>query len=419
MKLNRANAGIPELPIRIVHLGVGAFHRAHQVWYTQLVDKEKQWGIASFTGRTAKMAEELSSQDSLYTLITRDETEDRFTLMSQISATKDINEPNSLDYYLTDSQVCLVTLTITESGYTTDPDGVITKLARAIEQRRISCGEPLTIISCDNLSSNGERTRELLSSISISDAYTKFLNEKIAFISTSVDRITPHTTATDLAISREKTGWEDSIPVVTEPFTSWVLSGEFLTERPLWELAGAQFVEDIAVYENRKLWLLNGAHSYLAYRGLNQGLTTVAQAIADSAIRAEIEILWSEAAPFIDLDIHEYTRELLVRFENKRISYQLAQIAIDGSLKLKMRCSQVAKNQLLQSRKTLSYSRLFAEWIKYVRTHDFQDSQRNEIESAVSVIDYLNIIDEDFAKFPDFLSAIENQLNQDSSMPSI
>ena len=91
MRLNRANAGIPELPIRIVHLGVGAFHRAHQVWYTQLVDKEKQWGIASFTGRTAKMAEEMSSQDSLYTLITGDETEDRFTLMSQISATKDIN----------------------------------------------------------------------------------------------------------------------------------------------------------------------------------------------------------------------------------------------------------------------------------------------------------------------------------------
>ncbi len=319
-----------------------------------------------------------------------------------------------LDYYLSDPHVCLVTLTITESGYTTDPDGVIIKLARAIEQRRITCGEPLTIIPCDNLSSNGERTRELLLSISISDAYTKYLNEKVAFISTSVDRITPRAVAADLAITQEGTGWKDLIPVVTEPFASWVLSGEFLTERPSWELAGAQFVEDITVYENRKLWLLNGAHSYMAYRGLNLGLSTVAEAIADPAIRAEVETLWSEVAPYIDLDIHEYTRELLGRFENNRISHQLTQIAIDGSLKLKVRCSHVVKSELSQNRKATSYSRLLAEWIKYIKTYDFQDSQRSEIEKAVTVTDYLNIINEDFAKFPDFLSAVENQLAQES-----
>jgi fructuronate reductase len=415
MKLNRANAGVSKLPIRIVHLGVGAFHRAHQVWYTQNVDQEKEWGIAAFTGQNAKMAEDLSDQDCLFTLITRDSVGDTFTLMNQISVAKDINEPNALIECLRDPNVVLVTLTITEAGYTTQTDGILHKLALGIEERRISNGEPLTIISCDNLSSNGAITRRLLIELAMSDQYLKFLEEKVGFISTSVDRITPQATAGDVRIVAEEFHWNDAIPVVTEPFSSWVLSGEFRTKRPSWELSGAQFVDEIEVYENRKLWLLNGSHSYLAYRGLNQGFEFVAEAIADPAIRTEVKSLWAESAQFIDLDLEDYTDALLGRFENGRLSYRLSQIAIDGSLKLKMRCSEVVKRQLMHDRDPISYSRLFAEWIRYLRMYDYQDSQRNNLKACVTVADYIKLVDEELIKFPRFISAIESHLMLNSN----
>ena len=165
----------------------------------------------------------------------------------------------------------------------------------------------------------------------------------MSFVSTMVDRITPATTEADRAVVRTLTGREDLSPVVTEPFSEWVVQGEFPAGRPRWEVAGARFVDDLGPYERRKLWLLNAGHSLLAYTGLARGLTTVAEAFADPACRAELEELWSEAAEVLTLPTDEATAALRERFANARIEHRLAQIARDGSAKLPVRVLAVAQ----------------------------------------------------------------------------
>lgn len=412
MKLTRESVGLPAAPIRIVHIGVGAFHRAHQAWFTEKVDVDREWGIVAFTGRSPNAAQELTAQECLYTLITRGNTEDTFEVIGQISLAEDINRLGALIEQIANPNVSLVTLTITESGYTTAPDGPLWKLAEAIEHRRQCGGGPLTIISCDNITKNGERTRSLLMEIDLGERYLEFLRNDVGFISTSVDRITPRTTQQDVELTLQSTGWEDSIPVVTEPFASWVLSGEFLSERPKWEDAGALFVEDIEVYENRKLWLLNGAHSYLAYRGINRGFETVSEAISDPEVYKEVVDLWSEATPHIPLEVSEYVNDLLARFQNERISHRLEQVAQDGLLKLQMRCSQVVLQNLSEGNLPHSYARLFAEWIAYVKSSDYKDSRRELIESASSVPDYLALINLELSNSRALVELIESLLSK-------
>jgi fructuronate reductase len=410
MKFTREALSKPVLPIRIVHLGVGAFHRAHQVWFTQRADSKSEWGIATFTGRSAKMADDLNSQDCLYTLITRGKSEDQFEVMNQISLAQDINEPGALNKQLENSEISIVTLTITESGYTEAADGVLSKLAQAINNRRITSGAPLTIISCDNISSNGERTREILSKFPLGHDYQVFLDQQVGFVSSSVDRITPRTTQHDIDLTIDKTGWSDPIPVVTEPFASWVLAGDFRSERPQWEDAGVLFVDDIEVYENRKLWLLNAAHSYLAYRGINKGLRTVTEAIGDPEIREEVEVLWDEASECIPIDVREYRSDLLARFDNSRISHLLEQIAIDGVLKLRARAAEVAIKRLEADKDATAYSRLFAEWITFLRSHDFTDSLRGDLLEAQTTSDFLRLVNPKIVSYPNFLNQIETHL---------
>jgi fructuronate reductase len=248
--------------------------------------------------------------------------------------------------------------------------------------------------------------------IDLGERYLEFLRNDVGFISTSVDRITPRTTQQDVELTLQSTGWEDSIPVVTEPFASWVLSGEFLSERPKWEDAGALFVEDIEVYENRKLWLLNGAHSYLAYRGINRGFETVSEAISDPEVYKEVVDLWSEATPHIPLEVSEYVNDLLARFQNERISHRLEQVAQDGLLKLQMRCSQVVLQNLSEGTLPHSYARLFAEWIAYVKSSDYKDSRRELIESASSVPDYLALIDLELSNSRALVELIESLLSK-------
>jgi len=410
MKLSRDAAGLTQLPVRIVHLGVGAFARAHSIWFTQSVDQQREWGVAAFTGRSPRVAEQLTAQDSLYTLITRGPHDDSFELISQIAKSHDINEIDALDSYLTDPNVHIVTLTITEAGYTIDHDGILTRLSAALAKRADAHSGPLTIISCDNITNNGERTRALLLAAAASENHRKYLEEQVGFISTSVDRITPKSTPADIETVRIKTGWEDCTPVVTEPFSNWVLAGKFATPRPAWEAAGAQFVDEITLYENRKLWLLNGSHSYLAYRGLNAGYTTVAQAIVDPAIRAEVDDLWDIAAHSLGLDVNAYRNDVIERYENSRIEHQLSQIAIDGSLKLAMRTSTVILDHLKRGLLPTTYVRLFAEWITYVQSHEFIDANSQQIENAQTTEDFLAIVSPDFIQYPIFIQAISESI---------
>jgi fructuronate reductase len=405
MKLNRANLAVrnhvesTKATVRIVHIGLGAFHRAHQAWYTARVDREQNWGIVAFTGRSAEAAEKLSAQDGLYTLITRDSNGDSYQIIDSIVRAEDGNDNEAFIEAITNSNTAIVTLTITESGYAMDAEGhvdtknpppALQRLATALETRRRATGLGLAIISCDNMPSNGSLLKVAMNDLfaGLGPDSVDWLNDKVSFVSTSIDRITPKTTEPDLATVLQATGWQDSSPVVTEPFSDWVLEGKFPLGRPQWERAGAKFVENIEPFENRKLWLLNGSHSLMAYLGQLRGHQTVAEAINDSVCRSQVEAFWNEASNHLieeGLEIPNYREALLERFENTRIAHRLAQIAIDGATKLRVRIAPVAKLEIQAGRGASGCAMAIAGWVAYtLKNEQVQDSQSEEIARALN-----------------------------------
>ena len=443
MKLTRANLAtqtgvVAATPTeRIVHIGLGAFHRAHQAWFTAQVDTEKQWGIVAFTGRSAKAAEELDSQDGLFTLITRSEAGDEFEVIDSIVRAEDGNDTEAFTSAIANPQTAIVTLTITEAGYgmdasghvdTVNPPATLHRLAVALETRRRVNGQPIAVVSCDNMPSNGA-----LLKVAMGDLFASFgaesvawMNANVSFVSTSIDRITPKTTEADIATVLAETGWDDCSPVVTEPFRDWVLEGDFPLGRPAWENAGARFVDHIEPFENRKLWLLNGSHSLLAYAGQLRGHETVAQAIADETCLEWVEEFWNEAVqhlPADGLDLPNYRAALLGRFRNGKIAHRLAQIAIDGSTKLRVRIAPTAKYELAAARDAKGCAVAIRAWVEFViaKTGRVEDSQAQAILHVYSstrdieadreqlVSRLVAIIDSELAGNADFMDLVLNR----------
>ncbi|MFD0823808.1 mannitol dehydrogenase family protein, partial [Micromonospora zhanjiangensis] len=201
---------------------------------------------------------------------------------------------------------------------------------------------PLAVVCCDNLPDNGAATARVVRGLAAAarPELARWIDGSVSFVTTMVDRITPRTTPADVRTVAELTGYVDAVPVVTEPFSEWVLSGDFPAGRPAWEAAGARFVDDVTPHETRKLLLLNGAHSLLAYAGGARGHDTVAAAVADPVCRGWLERWWDEAARYVPLpaaEVAAYRAALLRRFANPRIRHLLAQIAADGSQKLPIR----------------------------------------------------------------------------------
>ncbi|BCW42707.1 mannitol-1-phosphate 5-dehydrogenase (plasmid) [Arthrobacter sp. StoSoilB3] len=364
--------GISAPPVRIVHLGLGAFHRSHQAWFTAKAPDAGDWGIAAFTGRRPDAAVALSAQDGLYTLVTRGAEGDEVEVITSVVEAVDGANTRRLNDLVAASSTAIVTLTVTEKVYDDDSaDSPLGRLVRALGVRRGSGSGPLAIVSCDNLADNGTVTRNAVKRLAdaVDPALSLWIDENISFVSTSVDRITPRVTEQDVAFVAARCGYRDNSPVVAEPFTSWILSGAFPAGRPAWEEAGAQFVEDIEPFENRKLWLLNGAHSTLAYAGRLRGHKTVAEALSDTECRGLMEAFWDEATRHLtlpELDIPGYRLALLNRFANPRIAHYLAQIAMDGSTKLRMRAVPVLRAERLAGRDGYGAARVLAAWMDFV-----------------------------------------------------
>ena len=419
MKLNRQNFNAPLAPERMVHIGIGAFAKAHQLWYTQQVDVNNEWGVVAFTGRSATIADQLTEQDGLYTLVERGAQGDKFEVMSRIVRSVDGNNINELEATIANPNIAVVTLTITEAGYgtTNNPTVVITRIANALNARHMSNGKPIALVPCDNIPNNGEFLRSVINNVfaNFDEKAKSWLQQNVSFVSTSIDRITPKTTNSDIELVKTATGWEDNSVTVTEPFKDWILCGEFPAGRPQWENAGANFVTDIEIFERRKLWLLNGSHSLLAYAGIARGHQTVAEAIVDSECRARVEELWDAAArhlPQAELQIDSYRKALIERFENPRIAHQLRQIAIDGATKLAVRIAPGAKAELAAGRDAGAAAFTIAVWAEFLAKGEFIDSREQDIRTALENQDskraLIRLLDPDLAKDDQFVGLVKS-----------
>ncbi|GAA1837834.1 mannitol dehydrogenase family protein [Microlunatus capsulatus] len=400
-RLSRALPGTPPAaPVRLVHLGLGSFHRAHQAWYTAAAPDAAAWGIAAFTGRRPDVAAALAPQDGLYTLITRRADGDDFAVLGAVSAVHASDEHEAYLGYLTRPEVAVVTITVTEPGYLARPDGRLeadrdvvvavvaalradprsavaslpARLVAGLLARRAADAGPVTLLSCDNLPENGEVTRAVVTDLAdlVDPTLVGWLETHVDFATSMVDRITPATTDEDRALVTAHQGYVDAEPVPTEPFSEWVVAGRFPAGRPRWEEAGVRVVDDVRPFEQRKLWLLNGSHSLLAYAGSIRGHATIDEAVADPACRAEVEAFWDEAAPHLELAgdaVTGYRAALLDRFANPRVRHRLAQIAGDGSTKLRVRILPPLRAERAAGRLPVGCASALAAWVLHLRGH--------------------------------------------------
>jgi fructuronate reductase len=358
----------PAAPVRSVHLGLGAFFRAHQAWYTERAPDAGDWGIAAFGGRGGDVAAALELQGGVYTLLTRGPGRDTTEVVASISAAHDAADHAGLLARLSSPDVGVVTLTVTEAGYCRDAGGSLdrtdpvvgadiavlradpcspvrslpARLVAGLEARRRNGGGPIALVPCDNLPANGRALQRVVADLvdAVDPGLAPWLDDSVSFVTTVVDRITPRTGDADVAAVERATGWHDRAPVVTEPFSEWVIEGTFPGGRPAWDQAGAVVVDDAEPYARRKLGLLNGGHSLLAYLGSVRGHTTVAEAVDDATCLTWLRRWWAEAAGELRLptiEVAAYEEQLLTRFGNPRVAHRLEQIAADGSQKLPVR----------------------------------------------------------------------------------
>lgn len=397
-RLTRDGVGRPAAPVGIAHLGLGAFFRAHQAVYTDRAPDADAWGIAAFTGRRPDLAYRLGAQDGLYTLLEQGPEGDACSVVSSLSRAhpgSDLAEWLSL---LSEPTTALVTITVTEAAYLRADDGglrlddpairqdvgalrrhtpeevrtVPGRLVAGLAARHAEDGTPIAVVPCDNLLHNGRAVRRVVLDLAeaVDGELAGWIRSSVSFVDSAVDRITPRTTDADRETVVRLTGLLDATPVVTEPFSEWVIAGDFPAGRPGWEHQGAQLVEDVTPYEQRKLWLLNGAHSLLAYAGSIRGHRTVAEAIGDGTCADWVEQWWDEAAPHLDLDagtIGRYRADLLDRFANPRIRHLLEQIAADGSQKLPVRVLPVVRRERSAGRVPQAAARTLAAWTVHLR----------------------------------------------------
>jgi fructuronate reductase len=436
-------------PVRIVHLGLGGFFRAHQAWYTGAAADAADWGIAAFTGRSRGLAEQLNRQDGLYTLVIRGPEGDEMPVQQAVTEAHPGTDLDTWSGLLARPEVGVVTLTVTEAAYARRPEGgpdldrddvradleavrsggqvhtVPARIVVGLAARRAADAGPLALVSCDNLPGNGAVTTDVITGVAeaADPALADWIGEHVSFPSTMVDRITPSTTPDDVRRVAEQSGWQDEVPVVTEPFTEWVLSGAFPGGRPAWETAGGAFVDDVHPYETRKLLLLNGGHSLLAYAGSERGHETIAEAMDDAECRDWLDQWWDEATRHVPLpasDVNAYRAALAERFANPRIRHTLAQIAADGSQKLPIRVLPVLRDERAAGRLPVGAVRILAAWIDHLRGFGAPVKDAGAVpyrERAGSVRDVIALLAPDLADDSDLVAAVNELLRPPEAVP--
>ncbi len=380
----------------IVHLGPGAFHRAHQAVFVDdvLARGDKQWAICGVSLHSSKVRDALAAQDNLYTLAILDESIQFRVIGSIRELLLATGQAATVIRRLASPASKIVTLTITEKGYCLTPSGDLNEehpdirhdllnpqapvsaigfLVEGLRQRRAAGIASFTALSCDNLTDNGKRlARAVVQYAGLLDPeLARWIENETRFPNSMVDSITPATD--DLLRSRveQASGLTDTWPIQREAFSQWVVEDRFACGRPSWEDAGVTMTGDVEPFEQAKLRLLNGPHSTMAYLGTLCGYQTVAEVAGDADFMAHLKnMMREEIKPGLGkmpLNLDQYIDSVLSRFRNSTISHQLLQIAWDGSQKLPFRILGTVQDNLAQGQGIERLCLTVAAWFHFIR----------------------------------------------------
>ena len=379
----------------IVHLGLGAFHRAHQAVYTDAVleSGDLGWGIVAAGLVSGRVKAALAPQDGLYTLAEMSAAGERLQVIGSIVEVLGADDLPTVLARMAAPTTRIVSLTVTEKGYYIDPasgalqreaPAIVADLAaprapktilglivEALRLRRAAGIAPFTVLSCDNLPHNGRRAKAAVVAYAriIDAALADWIEAEVAFPCSMVDRITPATTDADVAHVAAALGMDDAGPVVAEEFTQWVIEDHFTLGRPDWTLGGAVFSNEIERWEDMKLRCLNGAHSTLAYLGQLSGRETVADAMQSEFIVGVLDALWKEVGEVLDapsgVDPADYVASLRRRFCNPALKHRTLQIAMDGSQKLPQRLLAPLRERMAKGVPSPAIATAIAAWMHF------------------------------------------------------
>ncbi len=408
--------------VGIVHIGLGAFHKAHQAFYTDaaLAAAGGDWRITGVSLRSPEAAAQLTPQDGLYTLIARGPDGVQARVIGAIAgAIAAAGDPAPVLAAMTAHGCRIVSLTVTEKAYGLDratggcdpthpavkadlrapdaPQGVLGLLTRALALRFDAGLPPFTVLCCDNLPENGHLLRGAVVDFArrTIPALADRIRAEVAFPSTMVDRITPAATPATLAEAQRLTGHDDLAAVETEAFHQWVIEDHFPQGRPAWEAAGAIFVSDVAPFEAMKLRMLNGTHSMLAYAGFHAGLPFVRDVMQDPALSPLVARHLAAAAATLPrlpgMDLPAYAGALQARFTNPAIAHQTYQIAMDGTEKLPQRIFAPAVDALAAGQNLRPFAFATAAWMRHATrattdcdAYDLRDPRAAEIAQRLT-----------------------------------
>ncbi|MDU5780084.1 MAG: mannitol dehydrogenase family protein [Pantoea sp.] len=392
-----------KLKTRMVHIGFGAFHRAHQALCSdKLAEQGSDWGYCEVNLNSGELIQALRQQDHLYSLteMADDSLNTRIigVITSALHGKSDGIE--AVIAAMSQPDVAIVSMTVTEKGYCHHPASgdlnpdhpdIVHDLAHpdaprslpglilaAIRRRRDAGLPPFSVMSCDNMPENGHVTRNAIVQLAQrqDSALADYIRQHVTFPSTMVDRIVPAMTDSAFAELAERLGSRDPVAVEAEPFFQWVIEDNFVSGRPAWEQAGAELVKDVLPFEEMKLRMLNGSHSFLAYLGFLSGYEHISDCMADANLRtAARRLMLDQQAPTLrtqGVDLAAYADSLIARYENRAIKHRTYQIATDGTQKLPQRLLDSVRWHLRNGSNCDLLLLGVAAWMRYVGGVDEQ-----------------------------------------------
>ena len=365
---------------RILHVGVGGFHRAHMAVYTDETAAEGgTWGIrgAGLLEADRRMAQVLGAQDHLYTVIERDSDGSQPRIVGSIVDFAFVaGDLDAFNGHVADPDIAILSLTITEGGYSLETrNPTLEAIVSALDARRRAGGEPLTVLSCDNLPGNGDVARRAITTVASARGIEleRYVATGCTFPNSMVDRITPQTKEEDRAWLRDQVGIDDGWPVVCEPFRQWVLEDRFIAGRPRWETVGVLFTDRVHDWELYKLRMLNASHSCMAYLMALAGVVYVDEAMRIPVVRGYLEqLLATEAIPTLneipDHPASAYAKTVVQRLENTGVRDQIARLCIDGTAKFPSFLIPTIEAQLARGGPVVCGALALAAWSRYLAT---------------------------------------------------